>query len=146
LHTKQYRAAGGVVVDEATDHVLVLRRPGRLGPGGQPEVRLPKGHVEPGESDLTTAVREVAEEAGLPELDVVADLGEQRVEFDWQGTHYVRHERYFLLRLLRGAAQSTPEAQFERWWLPWQVAIEEVTFEVEREWLRRARATWRRSS
>ena len=38
---RRYAAAGGVVVDG--DRMLVLERPERN------EVRLPKGHVEPGE-------------------------------------------------------------------------------------------------
>jgi len=47
------------------DRVLVLVRASRAGPEGRPEVRLPKGHVEPGESREETARREVGEEAGL---------------------------------------------------------------------------------
>ena len=33
----------------------------------------PKGHVDPGESDYETAVRETAEEAGIREEDMVID-------------------------------------------------------------------------
>ena len=142
LNTREYRAAGGVVVEQGTGYVLLLHRPGQPDPDGRPEMRLPKGHVEPGEDDLDTARREVCEEAGLPEVDVLADLGVQLVEFDTQDYHCRRDERYFLLRLRPDAARQAPEPQFERVWLPWQAAMEKVTFEAEKEWLRRARQAW----
>ena len=86
----RYEAAGGVVVEG--ERVLVLRRPSR------DEVRLPKGHVEKGESAQETALREVTEESGYDDLEIAADLGRQTVEFDYEGAHVVRDERYFLIR------------------------------------------------
>ncbi|HSJ56500.1 MAG TPA: NUDIX domain-containing protein [Anaerolineae bacterium] len=139
---KEYRAAGGIVVDETTGHVLLLHRRDRPGPGGRAEMRLPKGHVEPGERDLDTALREVAEEAGLPHVYVLADLGAQLVEFDWHDTHYRRDEHYFLLRLPPAAPRLASEPQFERVWLDWPAALEALSFEAEKEWLRRAHAAW----
>ncbi len=136
----RYRAAGGVVMNTEGDRVLLLRRPHRLGPDGQPEIRLPKGHIEPGESREEAARREVREETGLSGLEIVADLGRQTVEFDWQDRHYVRDESYFLMVALPDAPTALPEAQFERLWLPWEEALARLTFEAEREWLRRARA------
>ncbi len=94
---RKYSSAGGVVIREADGYVLVLLRPGRLGPKGRPEVRLPKGHIEPGESPEQAALREVREEAGLPVPVIVAALGHQRVKFDWQGVHYIRDENYYLM-------------------------------------------------
>jgi 8-oxo-dGTP pyrophosphatase MutT (NUDIX family) len=127
-----YLAAGGIVVRDG--RVLVLLRPSR------DEVRLPKGHVEPGEDAKTTALREVCEESGYDGLIVQADLGEQVVEFDYQGKHVVRTERYFLMALIDPAASpSDSEKQFEPEWLAWEEALRALTFEAEREWVRRAR-------
>jgi 8-oxo-dGTP pyrophosphatase MutT (NUDIX family) len=138
LPIRRYKAAGGVVVDSAGQQVLVLRRPKRLGPDGLPEVRLPKGHIEPGESRVQAALREVEEEAGLSGLEILADLGHQTVEFDWKGYHYVRDESYFLMGQAADAAPSHHEKQFERLWLEWDEALARMTFEAEREWMRRA--------
>ena len=132
---RRYRAAGGVVV--RGDQVLLLNRPSRG------EVRLPKGHVEPGEEDREAALREVREETGYQRLRVVCDLGVQRVEFDnpWDGHHYIRQEHYFLM-CLEGAEQAPRppgDAQFSPFWAPLDRAAELLTFESERAVLRRAR-------
>jgi len=144
LPISRYAAAGGVVADASGQHVLLLLRPQRPGPDGKAEVRLPKGHVEPEESTEQAALREVREEAGLPDLEIVASLGRQIVEFDWDDQHIIREEVYFLMTLPVDAQYHRPEAQFERLWLPWDRAVRELSFEAEREWVRRAQAMWRR--
>jgi 8-oxo-dGTP pyrophosphatase MutT (NUDIX family) len=134
MKTIHYQAAGGVVV--RGERVLVLRRPSRN------EVRLPKGHIEPGESRRETALREVTEESGYAELQIAADLGHQQVEFDYQGQHVVRDEYYFAMQLegTHQGAREAKELQFEPVWLRWQEALEALTYEVEREWVERAKA------
>jgi len=130
----RYRAAGGVVVH---DHeVLVLLRPSR------DEVRLPKGHIDPGETAEQAAIREVAEESGYEQLEVLADLGEQTVRFPsrWSDT-VERVERYFLMRALSGRT-GYGEWEFEPCWLSWDEAEHRLSYEPEREWVRRARAAF----
>jgi 8-oxo-dGTP pyrophosphatase MutT (NUDIX family) len=127
-----YEAAGGVVVRD--DQVLVLRR------AYPPQVRLPKGHIEPDEDVQQAALREVREESGYLDLVMVDDLGTQRVEFAVNVRYVVRRERYFLMQLADGSQRSDGgEAQFEPLWLPWDEALAQMTFEAEREWVRRAR-------
>jgi 8-oxo-dGTP pyrophosphatase MutT (NUDIX family) len=138
---RSYRSAGGVVV-AATDQVLVLVRAGRMGSDGRPEMRLPKGHIELGESPMEAALREVSEESGLVRLEVLADLGDQEVRFTWRGAHYLRDESYFLMTVPPGVEHGEPEAQFERRWLGWADALAHLTFEAEKEWVRRAQVTW----
>ena len=129
----RYTAAGGVVVYD--DRVLVLRRPSRG------EVRLPKGHVDSGAKLQATALREVCEESGYADLVLKADLGTQVVEFDYRGQHIVRTERYFLMVLGDSlGSPSSGEKQFQPEWLTWEEALTGLTFEAEREWVRRARA------
>jgi 8-oxo-dGTP pyrophosphatase MutT (NUDIX family) len=142
LPLRQYASAGGVVVADTGERVLVLCRRDRLGPRDCAELRLPKGHIEPGEDPQQTALREVREEAGLSPLNTVRDLGQQVVEFNWRGYHYIRHESCFLLTTLPSTQFFEPEEQFERIWLHWDDALVQLTFEAEREWVRRAQSAW----
>ena len=135
-----YTAAGGVVTDG--DRVLVLLRPTRN------EVRLPKGHVEGFETVEEGGLRETIEETGYPEIEIIGDLGSQIVEFvnRWFGNDKrVREERFFLMKLLEDVTIQRPaeDWQFDPKWVSWDEAEEQLTFEAEREWVRRARALWR---
>jgi ADP-ribose pyrophosphatase YjhB (NUDIX family) len=61
------QAAGGVVVDRR-GRVAVVRQRARTW-------SLPKGHVEDGEGVLAAARREIEEECGLADLELVCELG-----------------------------------------------------------------------
>ncbi len=132
----KYEAAGAVVVHD--ELVLVLERPSRQ------EIRLPKGHTEADEDYLQTALRETAEESGFANLKFIAPLGAQMVKFAYKGKQYERLERYFLLER-RGSLEpdSLPEKQFKPRWVKWEEAESLLTFEPEREWVRRARQMWK---
>ena len=133
MATRRYSAAGGVVVHEG--NVLLLLRPNRN------EIRLPKGHIEEGEDPVTAALRETAEESGYDDLEIVADLGSKVVEFDYNGRHFVRTEHYFLMSLRSDrqcVRDAKDQAQFAVRWAPFNAALDELTFEAERETVRRA--------
>lgn len=137
MATRQYSSAGGVVIHNRK--VLLLDRPGRN------EVRLPKGHIEDGEDPATAALRETAEEAGYDDLEIITNLGSQVVEFDYEGHHYVRNEHYFLMRL--GSERQCERdikdsAQFSVRWTPIELAEDELTFDGEKDALKRAIQAW----
>lgn len=133
MATRQYSSAGGVVIRDGA--ILVLDRPDRN------EVRLPKGHIEEDESPEVAALRETAEEAGYDDLEIVADLGNQIVEFDYKGHHFIRDERYFLMRL-RSERQRERDAkdaaQFVVRWTTIESVLDELTFQAEKDVVRRA--------
>ncbi|MBN1873965.1 MAG: NUDIX domain-containing protein [Anaerolineae bacterium] len=133
--TITYYAAGGVLVNLQHTKVLLLVRP------AQDEVRLPKGHIEPGETSQDTALREVMEETGYNDLEIITDLGEQLVIFTWKNRIVRRNEHYYLMHVC--SSQQTErlpedEQQFFPTWASWAEAQEYITFEAEREWLQRA--------
>jgi 8-oxo-dGTP pyrophosphatase MutT (NUDIX family) len=136
-----YYAAGGVVVDGG--RVLLLSRPNRG------EVRLPKGHIESGESAEEAALREVREESGYVDLDIIADLGTQRVQFvdRHRQRDVTRQERYYLMQLQSNRTVSRPEKelQFDPYWVALQEAAHHLTFKAEQEYIQRAIAWLHRS-
>lgn len=69
---KSTESAGGVVIGPA-GRILVVNQRGRAW-------SLPKGHIDPGEDTLSAARREILEESGVADLELLAALG-----------HYVRH-------------------------------------------------------
>jgi 8-oxo-dGTP pyrophosphatase MutT (NUDIX family) len=135
---KEYVSAGGVIIDRG--RMLLLDRPRRQ------EIRLPKGHVDPGEARERTALREVAEESGYTDVEIVGDLGEQEVEFEHKGEQYRRTEQYYLMRLRSeqlGELSSHDAAQFQPIWLPLEEAVARLTYEPEKNVARRAIARYR---
>jgi 8-oxo-dGTP pyrophosphatase MutT (NUDIX family) len=133
VKTIEYEAAGGVIIHDG--QMLVLDRPSRE------EIRLPKGHIESGETPEKTALREVQEETGLGNLTIVEDLGSQTVEFDYKGAHYRRVEHYFLMRHTQGEFVKQPDKdakQFKPMWIPMEDAASRLTYESEQIVARRA--------
>ncbi|MGC9356849.1 MAG: NUDIX domain-containing protein [Anaerolineae bacterium] len=130
-----YAAAGGVVLDVDGGRVLLLIRP------SHDEVRLPKGHIKPGESPETAALREVTEESGYDDLEILADLGEQLVVFPLGKQAIRRTEYYFLIQLNSSKKVQRPKVDEEFFpiWVSWDEALEHLTFDAEREWVSRAR-------
>ena len=139
---KLHRTAGGVVLD-ADGRMLVLVRD--VARDGQTihEVRLPKGHIDPGETEEQAARREVHEESGYGHVEIIDDLGAAVTEFRFQDREHRRTERYFLMRLTdprRDAPQPThaDEALFQPQWLTPEDAAAQLTYTSEQDFARRA--------
>ncbi len=138
MKSEYYQAAGGVVMRDG--QMLLLDRPGRG------EVRLPKGHVEPGEAPRDTALRETREEAGYADLEIVADLGMLVNHFTSQERDVTREEIFYLMHLLSDTPASRNEhdaSQFRVMWVPLEEAPARLTFNTEQEFARRAIQAWK---
>lgn len=130
---QRYETGGGVVIYQ--QRMLLLNRPTRQ------EVRLPKGHIDPGETPRMTALRETEEESGYTDLLILADLGSQVVTFQRDGQQYIRTEFYFLMTLQSETQIARPPedtTQFQPLWTPLPEAVAALTFEAEKNIARKA--------
>lgn len=94
--TRTYRSAGAVVVSTSLERpqILLLEQVRKT---GERQVVAPKGRIEPGESPVVAAAREVAEESGLDEVRYVAYLGRQAYGFtDADGAPAEKTVEWFL--------------------------------------------------
>lgn len=130
MKQKKYQAAGGVVIHRGK--ILILDRPTRN------EIRLPKGHIDPGETAQQTALREIQEESGISGIDIICSLGTQIVEIHNFKPHLIRTEHFYLMKSNQNFHEGKPEEQFVPMWLSPDEAIKKLTFENEKEWVRRA--------
>jgi ADP-ribose pyrophosphatase YjhB (NUDIX family) len=130
----RFHTAGGIVVHDG--RVLALRS------SLYDHLRLPKGHIEEGETVRAAALREVREETGYADLQIVTDLGEQDAEFDSPEGHVIRHEHYFLMRLFseRQVRRKTDDISFTPEWVSWGGAVKDMAYDEERRWIFAARA------
>ncbi|WBB92112.1 NUDIX domain-containing protein [Verrucosispora sp. WMMC514] len=94
--TRLYSSAGAIVVssDLHRPRMLLLEQ---IRTTGERQVVAPKGRIEPGESPLIAAAREVSEEAGLHDMRYVAYLGQEAYRFtDHDGTPARKTVDWFL--------------------------------------------------
>jgi len=127
-------------------HVAAIR------PQGRPRVwALPKGKIDPGESVLEAAVREVREETGV-EGRLVEKLGDVRYIYTatWEGAKGERISKvvtFFLLTAGRGRIGEIEDAMrvevADAQWLPLDEAPRLLTHKGEREMAAKA---WERIS
>ena len=124
--SKPYRPGAGIVVVDDDGRVLVGRRVRRVGA----EVwQFPQGGLDPGETPLEGALRELEEEIGTRDVDVIGELGEP-VRYDlppdladppkWAKRYRGQEQHWFAVRLRGGEASidlatAHPEFDAYRW-------------------------------
>jgi 8-oxo-dGTP pyrophosphatase MutT (NUDIX family) len=105
-------SAGGVVL--RGEQVIVIV-PTRRAPDGSRVLALPKGHVDPGETALQAAEREVREETGIV-VELVHDLGEVRYWYRRDGRTIPKSVAFYLFNYLSGdTADHDDEVEEARW-------------------------------
>src|SRR5882672_213794 len=92
------RSAGGVVV--RGDEIVVIV-PTRRASDGSRVLALPKGHIDPGESALQAAEREVREETGIV-AEPVRELGEARYWYRRDGQTIPKSVAFYLFAYVSG--------------------------------------------
>lgn len=91
---------------------------------------IPKGHIEEGETAQQTAVREIAEEAGLSETEVIGWLGKIHFRYRRINTLVMMTTQIYLVR----AKGNTNSIQKEEWmngikWFTFQEALDKIEYE-----------------
>ena len=105
-------SAGGVLV-RGEDVVVIV--PTRLGPDGARVLALPKGHVDPPETPLEAAAREVHEETGV-RGEPVCLLGETHYKYRRGERLVSKVVTFYLFRYVDGdTADHDQEVEEARW-------------------------------
>jgi 8-oxo-dGTP pyrophosphatase MutT (NUDIX family) len=116
-----------VVVLDGDGRVLLFHTRDPTAPARGTWWELPGGGMDPGETHAETAVRELAEEAGLrvTPTAVGPPTWRRRASYPYRGRRYVSHEVVVLVRLDRPGPAVDPAGRVEfegedyfadRWW------------------------------
>ena len=97
---------------------------------------LPKGHPDGDESPLEAAVREVREETGV-EAEPIEKLGEIRYTYERRRGPVDKRVAFWLFEYRSGDLHHDHEIADVRW-MPLEEAAEALTYEGEREMVKRA--------
>jgi 8-oxo-dGTP pyrophosphatase MutT (NUDIX family) len=122
-------SAGGVVVRGEEVVVIV---PTRRAADGSRVLALPKGHMDPGETPVQAAQREVREETGV-RGEPVAELGESRYWYRRDGRTIGKEVAFFLFSYLDGDTADHDDEVEEVRWIPLAQAARELSHAAERE-------------
>ena len=133
-------SAGGVVVRGGEVVAIV---PTRRAADGSRVLALPKGHVDPGETPIEAATREVREETGIV-AEPVCELGESRYWYRRDGRTIGKTVSFFLFSFLSGDTDDHDDEVEEVRWIALEEAETALSHDAEREMVRLALAYLRK--
>lgn len=97
---------------------------------------FPKGHIEKGESGKEAALREVEEETGVS-TQILSKVGDIKYFFNWQGEKVFKNVAMFLMVYQSGVVKHQESELAEAKWFPAGEALSVITFDNDREILRK---------
>jgi ADP-ribose pyrophosphatase YjhB (NUDIX family) len=124
--------AGGIVVGPDNKIVVVSQNGDSWS--------LPKGGVDDGETPLQTAEREIREESGINDLELVCELGtynRARIGKDGHGDmpNQMKEITFFLFKTKQKELQPEDLLNPEAIWLSWGEAANRLTHAKDKEFL-----------
>ncbi|WP_084482056.1 NUDIX hydrolase [Corynebacterium maris] len=142
MTTRDETSAGGLVISGLAEAVgddgevdlslIYVALIGRLDRRGRLLWSMPKGHVEPGEEQFSTAEREVWEETGIYGT-VLAELGVIDYWFVSEGVRIHKTVYHHLLRYVDGELNDEDPEVTEVAWIPASELIEHLAYADERK-------------
>jgi len=134
---KREFSAGGVVVRDGREVVVIV--PTRRAADGSRVLALPKGHVDPGETPVQAAEREVREETGIV-AKPLTELGETRYWYRRDGRTIGKTVAFFLFEHVDGDIADHDDEVEEVRWVTLADAVRSLSHAAEREMVELAAA------
>ncbi|PSB07945.1 NUDIX hydrolase [filamentous cyanobacterium CCP2] len=101
---------------------------------------FPKGHAEPGELAKVAAQREFEEETGIREYHVLEQKFVEQYAFQRAGTPFEKTVTYFPAFVQSDAVMCQADEIQAYAWLPYDAALEKITFEPSKQLLKDVKA------
>lgn len=134
------RSAGAVIYKKEKNKIyyLLLHYPGVSHRANKDYWDFPKGHIEKGENEIDTVKREIKEETGLDDIKIIEGFKEKiKYFFRWQGKKILKFVSFYLVK----TQEKDIKISFEHTgfaWLPYEKALERLTFDNAKEILKKA--------
>jgi 8-oxo-dGTP diphosphatase len=122
-----------VVRDGQVAVIVPVKRDAR----GRRVLGLPKGHPDGEETARDAAIREVQEETGLS-VELIDELGEITYQYEKRKRRVTKRVAFFLFEYRSGELADHDHEVEDARWMPLAEAAEGLTYEGEREVVRRA--------
>ena len=116
---------------------MIVIVPTRRAADGTRVLALPKGHVDPGETPVQAAAREVREEAGV-EGELVGPLGDVHYVYMRDGRRIAKRVSYFAFRYVAGDPADHDHEVEEACWMAASEATRTLSYAGDREMVTRA--------
>ena len=126
-------SAGGVVYRWDKDSPLFLL----LSSNKRGVWCLPKGLIEEGEDEVTTAMREVREETGVSRVKLHGKLGVIKYQFGFRAKTYDKSVHFFLFETDQADAKVGTEHDAMDW-MSYEKALNTLSYPNEKEMLTKA--------
>ena len=133
MNPERLVSSGGVVFRKSSSQVFYLL----LGFKRRNIWCLPKGLIEPGESEIDAATREVREETGVNSLKLVDKIGVIRYQFGYRDKRFDKTVHFFLFET--DQVETTVGTEHDMYsWLLYDKAILALSYPNERDILEKA--------
>ncbi len=128
-------SAGGVVVNEEGGVIVIV--PVKRDAHGRRVHGLPKGHPDGDETPEAAATREVGEETGVT-AELIEPLGEVEYSYERRGRRVAKRVAFFLFEYRSGSLDDHDHEIEEARWMTIEEALDVLSYDGEREMVRRA--------